>query len=303
MRFNFTITHVPGKDLSTADALSRAPISSPTFNQELSSDEVDAYIHVAIKVFQLYTESRLEAVRAHQGEDWICKQVAGYCQDGWATKSKVHASLKSFCSVAAEFSVQGGLLMRGSRIVIPTSLQAEVLAQLHASHQGISKRRQRARQSVWWPDMSADLEKMVRSCSECAKKQSPWPEPLLSTPMPTLPWQRIGTDLFNRKGANYLLLIDYFSRWIEIPKLEQATSSCVIGQMQSIFARYGIPDVIVSDSGPQYSSEMFLQFARDYGFSILRPALITLKLMGRLKELLELSTPCSKRQKIHTWLS
>ena len=56
MRFNFTITHVPGKDLSTADALSRALISSPTFNQELSSDEVDAYIHVAIKVFQLRSQ-------------------------------------------------------------------------------------------------------------------------------------------------------------------------------------------------------------------------------------------------------
>ena len=75
MRFNFTITHIPGKDLSTADALSRAPISSPTSNQELSSDEVDAYIRVEIQSLPA-TELRLEVDRAHQGEDWICKQVA-----------------------------------------------------------------------------------------------------------------------------------------------------------------------------------------------------------------------------------
>ena len=156
--------------------------------------------------------------------------------------------------------------MRGSRIVIPTDMQAEVLSQLHASHQGISKSRLRAKQSVWWPGMSVDLEKVVRSCAECSKYQPPRHEPLLSTPMPSLPWQRIGSDLFEWKGVNYLLLVDYFSRWIEIAKLEQATSSCVIGHMQSIFARYGIPEVVVSDNGPQYSSEMFSQFARDYGF-------------------------------------
>ena len=112
------------------------------------------------------TESRLEAVRAHQGEDWIFKQVAVYCQDGWPTKSNVHASLKPF--------------LFGSRRTLSTrwptnerescsGLRAELLAQLHAGHQGISKSRQRARQSMWWPGMSADLEKMVRSCSEAAQ--------------------------------------------------------------------------------------------------------------------------------------
>lgn len=244
----------------------------------------------------------MEAVRANQGEDWICKQVAVYCQDGWPTKSNVHASLKPLCSVAGELSVQDGLLMRGSHVVIPTSLRAEVLAQLHAGHQGISNSCQRARQSVWWPGMSADLEKMVRSCSECAKHRSPRPKPLLSTPMPTLPWQRIGTDLFEWKGAKYLLLIDYFSRWIEIARLEQATSSCVIGHMLYL------PDMAYQMSlyptvVPNIARECFHNSLETMVSSILRPALITLKLMGSPKELLKLSWPCSKRQKIHTWLS
>ena len=138
MRFNFTISHVPGKDLSTADALSRAPISSSTSEAELSSDEVDAYIRMAVNSIPA-TEARLEEVRAHQEGDWICKQVADYCRDGWPRKSTLHASLKPFCSVAGELSVQEGLLMRGSRIVIPTDMQAEVLSQCHFKEPTTSK--------------------------------------------------------------------------------------------------------------------------------------------------------------------
>ena len=60
--------------------------------------------------------------------------------------------------------------------------------------------------------------------------------------------------------------MDYYSRWIEIARLEQSTSKCVINHMSSIFARHGIPETVVSDNGPQYCSEMFKEFAREYGF-------------------------------------
>lgn len=85
-------------------------------------------------------------------------------------------------------------------------------------------------------------------------------------PIPTLPCQRVATDLFEWKKAKYLLVIDYFSCWIEIAKPQQTTSNCVIGHMQSIFARRRIPEVVVSDNGCQYSSYLFSQFARDYSF-------------------------------------
>ena len=226
---------------------------------------MDAYIQMAVQSLPA-KESRLEEVRQHQQHVRVCKLIVTYCRDGWPRQSNVYISAQPFYSVAGEISVQEGLLMRGSRVVISSDLQAEVLTQLHSSHQGISKSRLRARQYVWWPGMSTDLEKVVRSCSECAKNNPPRPEPLLSTPLPILPWQRVGTDLLEWKGANYILLVDYFSRWIEISKLQNTTSSCMIGQMQSIFARYGIPETIISDNEPQYNSELFSEFARDYGF-------------------------------------
>ena len=212
-------------------------------------------------VFQQLKRSWKRYTHARMGTMTVKGSLPTARRGGQATQA-----LKPFHSVAGELSTQDGLLMRGSRIVIPTEMRKEVLVQLHAGHQGISKCRLLARQSVWWPGMSSDIEKMVKTCTECIKCAVPQVEPLLSSPMPTLPWQKVATDLFEWKGAVYLLIIDYFSRWIEIARMEQTTSNKVVQHMKSIFARYGIPEVVVSDNGPQYSSALFSQFANTYGF-------------------------------------
>lgn len=86
------------------------------------------------------------------------------------------------------------------------------------------------------------------------------------TPLPELPWQRVATDLFEWQKVTYLLIVDYFSRWIEIARLDQTTATAVIQHTSSIFARHGIPEIVVSDNGPQYTSEAYSSFAGTYGF-------------------------------------
>ena len=74
-------------------------------------------------------------------------------------------------------------------------------------------------------------------------------------------------DLFEYLGKIYLIVIDYYSRWIEIKSLSsEQSSAAVIQALKEIFAVHGIPDVIVSDNGSQFSSASFLQFAQMYGF-------------------------------------
>ena len=68
------------------------------------------------------------------------------------------------------------------------------------------------------------------------------------------------------KGYDYLLLIDYYSRYVEISKLYSTTSVTVIQHMKSIFAWHGIPGIIISDNGPQFSSDVFTKFAKDFHF-------------------------------------
>ena len=84
--------------------------------------------------------------------------------------------------------------------------------------------------------------------------------------MPILPWQKVGSDLFEWQQANYLLVVDYYSRFIEIARLNRTTTAEVVTHLKSIFARHGIPETLVSDNGPQYSSQEFSEFAREYEF-------------------------------------
>ncbi len=137
---------------------------------------------------------------------------------------------------------------------------------LHEGHQGIVKCRARAGQSVWWPGMSVHISQLVERCSVCAQHRNAWSEPLLPTPIPERPWQRVGTDLFFWEKENYLLVVDYFSRYIEVARLKISTSSTIISALKEVFCRHGIPETVESDNGPQYSSVLFKAFATEYGF-------------------------------------
>ena len=181
-------------------------------------------------------------------------------------KHRVKGPVKKYCSVASELCLVDGLLLRGSRIVIPASLQEEIVQKLHTGHLGITKTLEKARISVWWPGITSQLKEAVQNCATCIKERSQRPEPLMTSEGPSRPWQNVGTDLFELKGHTYLLLVDYLSRFPEIVKLSDTTSKEVISHIKSIFARYGIPETVRSDNGPQYCSREFAEFARQYQF-------------------------------------
>lgn len=106
----------------------------------------------------------------------------------------------------------------------------------------------------------------MKECRTCAKESSLKAAPMIASKLPDYPWQKIGTDLFQLKGVTYLLLVDYFSRYPEIHKLKTTNSSEVIKVMKTVFARFGIPEIVLSDNGPQYASQKFRDFGGSYGF-------------------------------------
>ena len=110
MRFDFTISHVPGKNLTIADTLLRAPCSNSTQDDRLLHDEADAYVQVMIQTLPA-TEKRLAEIKRRQEEDEVCKQIVKYCQKGWPSIRSIPEALKKFHPVAAELSVQKGLLL------------------------------------------------------------------------------------------------------------------------------------------------------------------------------------------------
>lgn len=191
-----------------------------------------------------------------------------YCEEGWPgyEHPSIDVVTRPFWQIREELSLCQGLLMRGNRLVIPTVLRAEMLQRIHEGHQGILKCRERVRSSIWWPGINRETEDLVKSCPVCVKNRHDQAEPLRPTKFPDRPWKMLGTDLFHLKKDNYLLVVDYFSRYFEIAKLKDTTSQSIVNHLKSIFARHGIPDTLVSDNGPQYSSSVFQTFSKDYGF-------------------------------------
>ena len=255
IRFQFSISHVQGKNFVTADTLSRAPAPKIMDKSDTSfRNEVEAYVNAVLQAIPAM-ERRLEEIRRYQEEDEIFQHVMGYCQSDWPAKATLPGVIKPYHQVASQLTVEKGLLMRASKVVIPVALQVSILYKLHMGHQGIVKSREHDKQSVWWPSLSRQLEEVVKGCSKCCKNSSPGLEPLLPSRLPQLPWQKVGTDLFEYNKCTYLLIIDYYSRWIEIAQLSKMTSEDIIRHTSSIFSRHGIPEVVISYNGPQFVNE------------------------------------------------
>ena len=107
----------------------------------------------------------------------------------------------------------------------------------------------------------------MRQCPQCAKSFSPNWEPLLPSPLPDHPWEKVGADLFDLQGTTYLLVVDYFSQNPEFIKLSSTTSRSINTALKSIFSRHGNPSILMSDNGPQFSSKEMVEFTRTYAFT------------------------------------
>lgn len=263
MRFSFTISHVPGKELHTADTLSRAPVSEgEDGREEAFCHEVKAYVNAIVKNLPA-TEERLQVIREEQNKDPLCCKLKTYCEKG---KIDWDGPVKRYFQVRTELMIVEELLMRGNRVVIPLSLRADVLERLHTGHQGTTKCRQRAKGSVWWPGIRKNIDDKISNCPTCCKHRLQHPEPLMPSPLPSRPWQKVGTDLLEWKKVDYLLVVDYYSRYIEVAKLTSTSASSVTTHLKPIFSCHGIPETVISDNGPQYSATAFEEFSKEYGF-------------------------------------
>ena len=102
------------------------------------------------------------------------------------------------------------------------------LEKIYHDHQEILRCRMRVSTSVWWPGVSKEMENFIKSCPVCQKTATPSKEPLISAPLPSHPWERIASNLFELEGSTYLLTVDYYSRFAEVQKLNSATLFNVI---------------------------------------------------------------------------
>ncbi|KAK3098958.1 hypothetical protein FSP39_024697 [Pinctada imbricata] len=267
MRFDYSMTYVPGKHMYTADTLSRSPVGEITELDKLSEKETEALVDMIVGSIEA-SDKRLEEIRQNLPKDKVCSTLLHYVKEGWPDKFKLPEEIKPYWTHRGELNEQRGLLMKGNRLVIPKSMQKEILSRIHTGHLGITKCQQRAKETVFWIGLSKQVEDLVKNCDKCQMNANDRPEPLMTTNLPSRPWEKLGTDMFEYKGSQYLLVIDYYSRYVEVAKLTSTSSETIVNHLKSIFSRHGIPEVLRSDNGPQYASKYFADFASQYGFSL-----------------------------------
>ena len=267
MRFNPIPVYVKGKDQVIADALSRNPLALTDDDGDLSI-EVDAYAS-SIQASWPASPARLQEIKLATSQDTTLALVQKFIVSDWPDySSAIPTQVKPYYSHRDALSVIDGLITFENWIVIPESLRCDILERIHESHQGLSKCRERAAMSVWWPGISADMKTMVENCLVCRRHKPSHRElPLQPVPLPERPWVKLAADLCEIKKRRFIVVIDYYSRWLHIEELTTTTSVALIRCFKRLFANHGIPEVLVSDNGPQFSSTEFAEFSKLYGFT------------------------------------
>ncbi|KAF4530831.1 hypothetical protein B566_EDAN015997, partial [Ephemera danica] len=166
------------------------------------------------------------------------------------------ANLRNFEYIKHELCTYGNLVLRGTRIFLPESVRHRVMCLAHEGHMGVVRTKQRLRSKVWWPSMDKDVEVFCRKCHGCQIVGQPDPpEPLSMTELSNRPWQYLALDYLGPlpNGQNILVLADYFSRFIEARLTASTTTERTVDILDDIFARFGFPDKLRVDRGPQSS--------------------------------------------------
>lgn len=161
-----------------------------------------------------------------------------------------------------ELSVESDCILWGYRTVIPTKLREKILQILHQSHLGIVKTKSLARSYVWWPKLDFDIEQLIKGCESCHKVlPNPERSELISWEPTDSVWSRIHIDYAGPiKGFYFLIIVDSFSKWVEVFKTTSTTSAVTIKHLRETFCRFGLAEVIASDNGTQLTSEEFKKF-------------------------------------------
>ena len=253
LAYDVTVQYLKGDKMMLADTLSRASIPH---NKDTVND-TDACIHVA---HATVNDAHLQELREATSKDNLLKKVKKVILDG------ASLDIGLFSSITDELAVENDIIMKGSKIVVPQQMRQQILELLHVGHQAADGCLRHAREYFFWPGMSNDISLHVSKCQICQENgQQQQKETLQPHNIPDRPFQKVGVDLFSIDNKDYMVTVCYLSNFFEIDRLYQTGARTVVNKLKAHCARYGIPDTIVSDCGPQFTSELFTKFTMGWG--------------------------------------
>lgn len=256
--FKYKLKYTKGAD-NNADALSRLPITERATVVEEEGNYLNFIAEQGVQINH-------GLVKIETARDPILSKVFKAIEFGKLSELQGE-EYKHYVRRHSELSSESGIVMWGYRVVIPCKLRKSVLNSLHASHFGMVKTKSIARSYVWWPRIDSDIEELVKGCNGCLSvRPSPQKAALIPWPSAGKTWSRIHIDYAGpMKSDYYFIVTDSYSKWPEVFRTKTITSEFTISKLREIFARFGLPEVIVSDNGTQFTSEIFGEFVSRNG--------------------------------------
>ncbi|KAL1487798.1 hypothetical protein ABEB36_015553 [Hypothenemus hampei] len=245
--YEFNIEYQKGEQ-NPSDYLSRHPCNDE--NESGRLDPVEQYVNFCINN-SLPKTITLKQVQEETQKDvtmnLLKEALMGNKEGVWAVPE-----IKPFNKIKEEITYEQGIFLRNrDRIIIPKSLQENVINLAHKGHLGIIKTKQILRTKVWFPNLDVLTEAFVKTCSVCqAVTKSEQRNPIVSSPTPNYPFQRVDVD-FAGPFRN---------------KIVKSTSfQSILPVLNNIFTSFGYPETLKSDNGPPFNSRDFKQFLDDCG--------------------------------------
>ena len=215
------------------------------------------------------TDKRYRSIQQATLTDETLVKLMHTILSGWPlSAADVPAELVQYWTFRDELAILDGIVYKGTKIIIPTTLRRDTMERLHSSHQGTAATLRRARLIVYWPNMALDIENHIGKCVRCqmdAPQQQA--ETIRHHDIPDKLWNKVGMDLFMHNNNDYLIVVDYLSDFFEVEQLLSTSSYSVIQACKKTFARHGIPELVHSDNGPQFTSHEFQKFSNTWEFN------------------------------------
>ena len=213
-----------------------------------------------------FTSVTWELVRTATASDEKLNTLLALIETGFPEQlSEIPQALQDYHKYRDHLNSIDGVILYDDRVLVPPSLQKNVLSTLHAAHQGTSGMIARAEMSVFWPGITKDIKDIREGCYHCNRNAPSNPSPPPTPPMlPEFPFQCICADYFSYRGTSYLVIVDRYSNWPIVERLSNGASG-LISSLKRTFATFGIPQELASDGGPEFTAEITRKCLQNYG--------------------------------------
>ena len=257
----FDVQYRKGVEIPLADALSRVTVTP------VEEDGIQLPI-VAVNLITSYlpvSSTEIDLIHEETSKDPTFTLLRHYIDMGWPNDHRMlPQELHTFWNYREDLSMENGLITKGAKLLILSTLRKKVLEQIHDGHLGMEKCMLKARESVFWPGISNDIHETMEKCGICQASSKAAKLVGNVSDVPPHAWHTLGTDLFYWNKIDCLVVRDYFNKYLIMRKLPNSSTHAMIKELGLIFTELGRPFILRSDNGPCYSSREFHNFLSFY---------------------------------------